>query len=370
MIKLEVEDNKFRVITQAFKISWLPDTIANRKVILIVLSNLKDENDKRIFKLRELAAILGHESAASANKHVATFRACGEEFDETLRLKYKVNGDVIKAVIEVLRENPMLSLEKIAHRTNEKMGREDISKNNIRKALKQISTTEIRRILQGQLSKGEIDYKEDYVFERLLELALENAESQKNEGSLPEHLEEHLRKTTKPLNSMPSLQKQGKPEEMSDDERNLFEGEVNSEKLSSIWNSPLGWKLWAFLLYFQGVSQSAIGGWMGVNKSTICRWLKDIADLGGIWLKAQKVASSAKVAVDEKWIKIAGKYWYLFVAVDCITGYPLYAAIYPRNDGNHCKLFLLELKNLGYRPKVPVVSCLSCFSWFILFPPV
>lgn len=356
IINLEIEDNKFRVITQVFQTSWLPDTIANRKVVLIVMSNLLDERGKRLFKLRELAAILGSESPAAANKHVETFRGCGEEFDETLRRNRKVDEEVIKAVIEVLRENPMLSLDKIARRTNEKMGRQDIDINNIRAALKQISATEIRRILQGQLSEREIDYKEEYVFERLLELALENAETKETAGSLPEHLEEHLRKATEPIDSTPESLKQGKSEENSEEAGKLFEGKVNSEKLSSIWNSPLGWKLWAFLLYFQGVSQSAIGGWMGVNKSTICRWLKDIADLGDIWLKAQKVASSAKVAVDEKWIKIAGKCWYLFVAVDCITGYPLHAAIYPSNDGNYCKLFLLELKNLGYRPKVIITD--------------
>jgi len=31
-------------------------------------------------------------------------------------------------------------------------------------------------------------------------------------------------------------------------------------------------------VYFQGVSLSAIGDWLGIHKSTACRWLSKVAD--------------------------------------------------------------------------------------------
>lgn len=106
-----------------------------------------------------------------------------------------------------------------------------------------------------------------------------------------------------------------------------------------------------FVLYFHGVSMSAIGGWMGVNKSTVCRWLKEVSDWAGPYLEDMKLAFSGLAAVDEKWIKIGDCVWYLFVAVDCVTGCPLHLALYPSNGGDYCKLFLLELKRKGFFPK-------------------
>ncbi len=351
MITLEVEDNKFRVITQVFQTKWLPDTLANRKVVLLILYYMEDENGKRLFTLQDLSVVLDSESTATVFNHIRNFRECEEDLFKALLRKRKVDDEIKQAVKEVWQKNPGISLEKIVAQVNEKLGRQDIDMNNVRAALDQISISEVRIILKNQLAKGEVHYKEEYLLERLLELAMEKAEESEAAPRLSKGLEQ-LREATEPENSTPDAREQNKPTEPPEEVKSLFEGEVNLEKLSAIWDSALGWKLWAFLLYFQGVSQAVIGGWIGVDKSTICRWLKDVADWGDFWLKAQKVAFSFRVAVDEKMIKINGKFWYLFVAVDCVTGYPLHAAIYPSNNGNHCKLFLLELKKLGYSPKV------------------
>jgi hypothetical protein len=37
VLRIEKEDNKFRVITQDFSIDWLPDTAENRKVCVVFL---------------------------------------------------------------------------------------------------------------------------------------------------------------------------------------------------------------------------------------------------------------------------------------------------------------------------------------------
>ena len=73
-----------------------------------------------------------------------------------------------------------------------------------------------------------------------------------------------IEKATKPIEVFKEKHKENQVQE--EGAIPLFEGEVNKEKLLSIWESPLGWKLLAFILYFQGVSQSAIGRWLGVNK--------------------------------------------------------------------------------------------------------
>ena len=140
-------------------------------------------------------------------------------------------------------------------------------------------------------------------------------------------------------------------------ERLLESQEVTLEGLASLWESALGWVILAFALYMQGVSLSVIGGWLGVDKSTVCRWFSHLGPVCWRWFQSQKVAFSGKasplraqarrVEADEKWIKIAGVWWYLFAAVDTVTGYPVHLALYPSNSGSYCKLFLLELKQLG-----------------------
>jgi len=44
VLRIEKEDNKFRVITQQFSTSWLPDTAYNRKVTVVYLRLLQDES--------------------------------------------------------------------------------------------------------------------------------------------------------------------------------------------------------------------------------------------------------------------------------------------------------------------------------------
>jgi len=72
------------------------------------------------------------------------------------------------------------------------------------------------------------------------------------------------------------------------------------------------------------------------------------------------------VSVDEKWLKVGGVWQYLFAAVDCVSGYPLHVALYPSNNGNYCKLFLLELKSLGYIPRVIITDGWDAYIQAIL----
>ena len=87
------------------------------------------------------------------------------------------------------------------------------------------------------------------------------------------------------------------------------------------------------------------------------RWLSPLAQVN--WQAAVQQGKrffSGTVAVDEKWIKIAGVWWYLFVAVDHVSGLPLHVALLPSNAKPYCMLFLFQLKALGYRPKVIITD--------------
>jgi transposase-like protein len=137
----------------------------------------------------------------------------------------------------------------------------------------------------------------------------------------------------------------------------LLQGEVSPSKLAQLWEGATGTVLLAFILYYHGLSLEVIGRFFRVHKTTVMRWLSPLAQVN--WQGAVQQGTrffSGTVAVDEKWITIAGVWWYLFVAVDHISGLPLHVALLPSNATSYCALFLLQLKALGYRPKVIITD--------------
>lgn len=349
-LNFEKQDNKFRVGTQGFSTAWLPDTPGNRKVVIVMLRYLEDGNGKPVFKMKELCAILESEKRQAANQHIEDFRNCGEDFLNLLTRQKKVDERVVAAIGTGLHADPLANLESLANQANEQLGRQDITVANVTAALEQISCQELRMIFKKRLAQGQAHYQEEYVLARLFDMALAQAETSAPQPTLATALREQLQSTV-PMNS--ALQ----PESSVDaNTQELMHGPTTSEQLAAIWNGPLVWKIWTLLLYLHGVSTAAIGGWLGVHKSTICRWLDNVAQWESFCLKDKRIASSGKVAVDEKYVKIGGVFWYLFAAVDCITGCPLHVALYPSNRGVYCHLFLLELKRLGYRPTVIITD--------------
>lgn len=350
-MNLEKQDSRFRVVTQGFSTQWLPDTFANRKVILVILRYLVDDRGKELFTLQELAAILECKDRQAASQQLKMFRDCGEEFALLLTRQRKVDERVVEAVRESVEAEPLAKIAAHTYRVNERLGRQDITDFNITSALEQISCKELRGILKKQLEQGECHYREEYVIDRLFEIALAGEEERPKMAAINAEMIETVQKATAPRGTPPQTEAAS-----SEDGKTLLRGEMDESQLAAVWNGPLSWKIWALLLYLHGVSQAVIGGWIGVNKSTVCRWLDQVAEWAGYCLKDKKIASSGKVAVDEKWVLIGGVFWYLFAAVDCATGCPLHVALYPSNSGVYCKLFLLELKRLGYRPTIIITD--------------
>ncbi len=112
------------------------------------------------------------------------------------------------------------------------------------------------------------------------------------------------------------------------------------EQVVAPWDGPVDVVLLAFVLYTSGLRYATVGGWLGVDASTICRWLEPCASLGWMWVQQHQGAFSGQVAVDEKPITIDGATWYLCVAVDGVTRFPLHIAFYPSNTGTYCLMFL------------------------------
>ncbi|MBF0235922.1 MAG: hypothetical protein HQK65_23250 [Desulfamplus sp.] len=79
-------------------------------------------------------------------------------------------------------------------------------------------------------------------------------------------------------------------------------------------------------LYFWNVPLSRIGMWFGgKSKSTIWRWVTGLSV--ALWpiikeMVGTRITATA-VFIDEKWIKVKGRWYYWFVAIDAGTGLPI-----------------------------------------------
>jgi len=206
------------------------------------------------------------------------------------------------------------------------------------------------------LAEGEAHYKEPVLLETLFEMANASAQAQAAAAlpvlSLPEQLE-----LLSPSGAEQEPMAAPTDASIAALEDTLLHGEVSPSKLAQLWEGATGAILLAFILYYHGLSLEVIGRFFGVHTTTLRRWLSPLAHV--TWqgaVQQSKRFFSGTVAVDEKWLKIAGVWWYLFVAVDHVSGFPLHVALLPSNATPYCELFLLQLKARGYHPKVIITD--------------
>jgi hypothetical protein len=169
VLRIEKEDNKFRVITQQFSISWLPDTAENRKVCVVFLRLLQNSDGKPFFTLQQLSCIVSSNNRQAASQHIEDFRDCEQDFKRLVTRQRKVDFTVVFAVKEELLADHLATIAELQERTNNRLDRNDISDANIKAALDQIEASEIRVAVLKEIEKGKACYKESALMSQILD---------------------------------------------------------------------------------------------------------------------------------------------------------------------------------------------------------
>lgn len=374
-IEWNQEEKRFRVKVGEMYSGWFADIPSNRKAVLVFLREMYDsETGKWVFTEEELAGLVGSTNRQAVDGHMKGFRDADGHLLDFLKHKRKVNDEVVESVWQVFCSNPYASLSSMAVQANASYsGAKPLNESNVREALSQIGGYKVWREMLKGLEKGKAHYKEGYLLERLFSLLSEQIEAVEPVSILAEALDVSEMHGSEALGE-PLVDRLPLSESFREKIAPVFsragDGKSLQQQVMEFWEGPLGVVFLAFVLYSSGLSYATIGGWLGVDASTVCRWLVPVSTWGWMWLEQQRVNFSGQVAVDEKQIKIDGKTWYLFVAVDCVTRFPLYIDIYPSNNGTYCELFLLELKLKGYRPYVIVTDGWDAYieAIHIVFP--
>jgi transposase-like protein len=337
---VEVDDQRFRVRTPKVSTQWLPDTPSNRHLTVVWLRLLVNECGMPWFTLQELAPLVGSTNRQAASQHLEDFRRCGEDFRAFVLRKRKVDATVVEAVLQELLHTPLAGPAALAPRVNAQLGRNDLRVVNIEDALEQISCVPVLRTLRRQLGAGHVHYQEAYLLTEMLEnLALPT--------------------TPPPGLSVPSVDRG-----MRLADPTALAALLTPELPLAQVPHSLCWLTFLMTLFYWNVPLSVLGRWCGVHKTTILRWVVGLAL--AVWPSvAQWIVErvhAPMVYVDEKWLKIRGRWQYWFVVLDVATELPILAALLPSRSPWACRWIGRQLHRLKHIPRVIITDGLPAYA--------
>ncbi len=335
-------DNQFRVEGQGLSLGWLADTRANRKAVIVFLRLLSGSNGQPLFSHQELAQIVGSSNRQASSRHVELFSACGRDFMVFVRHQRKVDDSVVQAVLTQLHENPLATVGELKEKVNFALGVKNLSEANIAAALEQISAKEIRRLMSKQLKAGKAHYKEEYLLGELMS---------------------QLGKDTAGNEQVATADGVG----MAISDPTAIRTLVNPDAKLGEVASPLKWISFMMALYYHGVPLSVCGKWFSVHKTTVLRWILGLTL--SLWpLVSDLLTTRVKgtiVYIDEKWIKIRGKWYYWFVVLDQQTALPIFAQLLKTRSRWACRSIGCQLKRLKIIPQVIITDGLSSYRYLL-----
>jgi len=330
---------KWQVNSQGFSTDWIPDTPSNRKSVLVFLRLLRNDKGKRLFTFQELSTLFESNNRQASSQHIEDFRDCGSDFLDFLTRKRKVDSEVVDAVTVELRQDPLAKLDELQQRVNARLSRDDLTVANIRVALEQIPYTQVRDSIDNQLDKGKAHYQEEYLLSEMMR-SLSCDVGQKAGIEIPES--------------------QGMTISDPTSIRKLITPDVS---LSSVKDS-LKWIVYCMVLYYYGVPLSVLGSWLSVHKTTILRWMLGLClELFPLVYKCILDRVKAKVVyIDEKWLKVRGKWHYWFVVLDAETELPILASLLGTTNKWSCRWIGVKLKQIGKIPGVIITDGLPGYN--------
>ncbi len=336
----------------------MADTWSNRRGLMMMLRCLRTPEGRPLMTYERIAEEMDYADRRNVHNYWMEFESCGGDLEAFLVRRKKVDAEVVGRCEQLWQAHPLWSAAQVYEAYRQRWPKQGatLSEANIRTAGHQLSFLKIQQVVRRQLQDGSVSYREPVLFEQLFELARVGAESQAQEAGSVSPIPERLEGVS-PQGTPPDLS-EGPPHQLVEEiESSLLTGDSSPSALARLWEGTSGWLMLMFVLYYHNVSLSVLGKLFGVHKATVMRWLEPLAQVNwqGVVQQGQRFFSGT-VAVDEKWVQIQGKWWYLFVAVDHLSGFPLHAQLLPSNAGDYCTLFLLQLKARGYQPRVIITD--------------
>src|SRR5262249_55457952 len=119
--------------------------------------------------------------------------------------------------------------------------------------------------------------------------------------------------------------------------------------------------------FYWNVPVAGVGRWCGVHEPRLLRGVVGLAL--ALWpLVAQWISERVKahmVYVDEKWLKIRGRWHYWFVVLDVPTELPVLAVLLPSRSQWTCRWLGVQLRRLHKVPQVIITDGLQAYAYLV-----
>jgi transposase-like protein len=129
-------------------------------------------------------------------------------------------------------------------------------------------------------------------------------------------------------------------------------------------SGSLAWVTFLMTLFYWNVPLSVLGRWVGVHKTTILRWIVGLAL--ALWPTIYRWilerVKARMVYIDEKWIKLRGRWRYWYVVLDVQTELPILAALLPSRTKWACRWIGCLLKRINKTPAVIITDGLQAYE--------
>ena len=271
-----------------------------------------------MFTFSDISKSFGLKHRQDSNNFYREFQACGEDFLMFLQRKLKL-GIAFLIIEDIVLQMPLLTIHKQYEIFIENYPEHKMSFTTFQKYFQRIDSKKLKKRYDELISSKECHIDKERLLKELLS---------------EENLSNKSRK--KIISIFPEL-------EQDDTE---IKNEISFTK---DWKPYAKYLLIMFLIA-SGMNYKSISLLFGVCKSSIHNWFYKLPFL------KRKIISSIKwwsgiISVDEKWVKVNAKWYYVLSIVDDITGFPLYFMVTSDIKADTWKIFFQRFYRLYGNPK-------------------
>jgi transposase-like protein len=313
-LEVKVHENTMTIQSQAFSCKF-QDVGKNKKAVFVFLRAVcSPETGKPLFSYETIAKAFGYKARQNIQNYLGEFDQCGEDFQAFLSRTSTKRERLFGLIEEQVLQCPFLSPHQQYLTFCETHPDERVCQSTFRDYVRDIDGIALLRRVQrlGTDKEGGIEptrYLQDILETETLRQA----------------------KKTEIVENFPEVEVSSSTVRAS-----------RSEGLScSSWQK----KLLVVLLYACTLPQDLLAPLFGVGKTCIHNWIYEVCGEELDWhILREIVCWSGQVSVDEKWVKIAGQWFFVLSAVDAVSGFPLLIALYPTCDTVSWTLFFRRFK--------------------------
>jgi transposase-like protein len=298
----------------------IPSCLGLKKLLAVFLRFIYFESGKQFFTYQNIADILGYNSRQDVENFFAIFKERGSDLVAFMTRKVEYSS-YVEPIQKLIEKNPFLSVHELYLKFRKI---KVISEECFKKYLSQVNTCTILKTIHSQIDKKEAGW---------------------DKGKLISYLAKHIddqvvKKKIENINS------------------------ANTEKVSKISSTKMNLSTMnkCFLVMFlvgSGMSYEQISFLFGFSKSYINKLVYKIPSIVQLLLSSI-VRYSGIVCIDEKYVKLNGKFHFIFTIVDAVTGVPLLSQYFAEKTTESWQAFFTVFK-LHYGKPDLIVSdgCLA-----------